>query len=213
MEYDKKLMEILNKVSDYYTDKVCKYGETAKGVDWRDESSQILRFVQISKIISQSPFSINDIGCGYGKYFEFLKNSFSDFDYIGYDISAEMIKRANKLYNPFGAFFIHINDLKEIRIADYCVASGIFNVKMDISESDWLNIYVLPMLEQMAQKSTLGFAFNMLTNYSDKDKMRTDLYYADPLFIFDYCKRNFSRNVALLHDYGLYEFTILVRKY
>jgi hypothetical protein len=29
---------------------------------------------------------------------------------------------------------------------------------------------------------------------------------------FDHCKRNFSRQVALLHDYGLWEFTILVRK-
>jgi hypothetical protein len=26
------------------------------------------------------------------------------------------------------------------------------------------------------------------------------------------CKRRFSRNVALLHDYDLYEFTVLVRK-
>jgi hypothetical protein len=32
------------------------------------------------------------------------------------------------------------------------------------------------------------------------------------MVIFDICKRKFSRNVALLHDYGLYEFTILVRK-
>jgi len=30
--------------------------------------------------------------------------------------------------------------------------------------------------------------------------------------LFDYCKRTYSRDVALLHDYGLYEFTILVRK-
>ena len=52
----------------------------------------------------------------------------------------------------------------------------------------------------------------MLTKYSDKEYMRDNLYYADPLFIFDYCKRNFSKQVALLHDYGLYEFTILVKK-
>jgi hypothetical protein len=51
----------------------------------------------------------------------------------------------------------------------------------------------------------------MLTKYSDADRMRGDLYYGDPAFFFDHCKRSFSRNVALLHDYGLYEFTILVR--
>jgi hypothetical protein len=42
--------------------------------------------------------------------------------------------------------------------------------------------------------------------------MRSDLHYADPGRLFDYCKRRFARNVALLHDYGLYEFTLLVRK-
>jgi len=63
----------------------------------------------------------------------------------------------------------------------------------------------------MNQKSKRGFSFNMLTKYSDKEYMRDDLYYADPLFILDFCKRNFSKNVSLLHDYGLYEFTILVR--
>jgi hypothetical protein len=41
--------------------------------------------------------------------------------------------------------------------------------------------------------------------------MRADLYYADPLFFFEHCRQRFSRRVALLHDYPLYEFTILVR--
>ena len=42
--------------------------------------------------------------------------------------------------------------------------------------------------------------------------MRGHLYYADPASVFDLCMRRYSRHVALLHDYGLYEFTILVRK-
>ena len=71
---------------------------------------------------------------------------------------------------------------------------------------------VVDCLRKMDDHATQGMAFNMLTKYSDADKMRADLYYADPLFLFDYCKRNFSKNVALLHDYRLYDFTILVRK-
>ena len=39
-----------------------------------------------------------------------------------------------------------------------------------------------------------------------------DLYYADPLFFFDYCKNYFSEKITLIHDYDLYEFTILVKK-
>jgi hypothetical protein len=42
--------------------------------------------------------------------------------------------------------------------------------------------------------------------------MQDYLYYADPRVLFDHCKTRYSKNVALLHDYGLYEFTILVRK-
>ena len=45
---------------------------------------------------------------------------------------------------------------------------------------------------------------------SDPDRMRDDLYYADPCFFFDHCMRRFSRRVALLHDYELFDFTMLV---
>ena len=63
-----------------------------------------------------------------------------------------------------------------------------------------------------AKLSRTGFAFNALSLYSDPDRRRPDLYYADPLYWFDHCKRRYCRFVALLHDYPLYEFTILVRK-
>jgi hypothetical protein len=52
----------------------------------------------------------------------------------------------------------------------------------------------------------------MLTSYSDPERMRPELYYGDPRFFFDRCKRDYTRNVALLHDYDLYEFTIIARK-
>jgi hypothetical protein len=84
-------------------------------------------------------------------------------------------------------------------------------MKLDLDVKAWNGI-ILEGLHQMDAHSQKGFAFNLLTKYSDADKMRPDLYYGDPLFFFDYCKRNFSKNVALLHDYGLYDFTILVRK-
>jgi hypothetical protein len=91
------------------------------------------------------------------------------------------------------------------------VASGIFNVKLDTDTAAW-ETYVRHTLSAVDALSTRGFSFNMLTSYSDADRMRGDLYYGDPCIFFDLCKRTFSKQVALLHDYGLYEFTILVRK-
>jgi len=95
--------------------------------------------------------------------------------------------------------------------ADYTVASGIFNVRLDRPDDQW-RAYLHDTLDVLDRSSRRGFAFNCLTSYSDADKMRAHLYYADPCALFDLCKRRYSRQVALLHDYGLYEFTILVRK-
>ena len=96
-------------------------------------------------------------------------------------------------------------------MADYGLASGIFNVRLGRSDAEWFD-YLQATLDVLDRTSSLGFAFNCLTSYSDEDKKRDYLYYADPCQLFDLCKRRYSRQVALLHDYGLYEFTILVRK-
>jgi len=95
-------------------------------------------------------------------------------------------------------------------VADYGLASGIFNVRLGRSDAEWYD-YLQVTLDVLDRTSSLGFAFNCLTSYSDEDKKRDCLYYADPCGLFDLCKHRYFRQVALLHDYGLYEFTILVR--
>ena len=97
------------------------------------------------------------------------------------------------------------------RVADYAVASGIFNVAPDQERAAWEQ-HIVDTLDAMHVATKRGFAFNCLTTYSDAEYCRPHLYYGDPCFFFDHCKRRYSRQVALLHDYGLYEFTIIVRK-
>ena len=207
------IKDILSHVSDYYSGKIKTFGPTSKGVDWKDEKSQITRFEQLIKVIENptETFSLNDIGCGYGKLYEFLSGRFNSFVYYGYDISTEMIEEAKKLYPDVSHLFFTIHDVDEIREADYSVASGIFNVKLCFEEKIWIE-YVLDTLKVMNLKSRKGFAFNILTKYSDEEYKKDYLFYADPLFFFDFCVRNFSRHVVLFHDYGLFEFTIVVRK-
>ncbi len=85
-----------------------------------------------------------------------------------------------------------------------------FNVKLDASDAAW-RAYVDQELAAIAAISLRGFAFNMLTSYSDPDRKRGDLFYQEPEEMFRYCMNRFSRAVALIHDYPLYEFTVLVR--
>jgi len=207
MSYDK----IRDNVEQYYGERIQTYGATARGVDWNSPESQQLRFVQLLMLIDRSRFFfINDYGCGYGALADYLRDEGYSFHYRGFDISSQMIARAKELHaaTDQAAF---VCEEQGLTAADYTVASGIFNVKLQTSAAEWKR-YMLHTLEAIDGISLRGFAFNALTKYSDPEFMRQDLYYADPLFFFDYCRTNFSRFVSLIHDYPLYEFTILVRK-
>ena len=200
---------ILTRTREYYEGKLREHGATPAGVDWNSLESQTLRFKQLLKVCDQTgPFSINDYGCGYGALVDYMIREGFTFSYSGLDISERMVNMASELHEL--AFCRFVSDEHELALADYTVASGIFNVKQEVSERDW-GRYVMETIAKIGRLSKKGFAFNALTKYSDADHMRPDLYYADPLSLFDFCKKNFSKFVALLHDYPLYEFTILVR--
>ena len=202
--------KILHDVACYYSNKIEQHGVSPQGVDWNSVSSQELRFAQLIKPCeNDSDFTINDLGCGYGALYDYLVKRDVNFKlYYGIDVSCTMIKHALDLHEDNTKCRFDAGG--QLKVADYSICSGIFNVKLQHNDTEWQE-YVLSVLNDLHQNSIKGFAFNCLTKYSDKEKKRNDLYYADPCFVFDFCKRNFSKNVALLHDYGLYEFTIIVR--
>ncbi|MEO8146185.1 MAG: class I SAM-dependent methyltransferase [Bacteroidia bacterium] len=202
--------EIKKQVDEYYSGKLKAFGATPQGVDWNGEASQQLRFNQLLKIIDppEKSFSLLDYGCGFGSMFEFMKMHYHDFKFTGYDIAETMIEEAKKKYDSEAEW---LTVLKPGLKFDYVTASGIFNVRLQNLEDKWLN-YILDTINDFNNYAVKGFSFNVLTKYSDAPYMKDYLYYADPLFLFDYCKKNFSKHVALLHDYQLYEFTLLIRK-
>jgi SAM-dependent methyltransferase len=201
----------IENIQNYFSKKFSNYGPTPMGLDWNSEDSQTIRFDQISKIIDPAaPYTIIDYGCGYGAFFDYLSSKKHHFDFFGYDIVSEMIETGIQIHED--AANCHLTSNPGIlETADYVVESGIFNIKLNATNDDWTR-HVLDTLEEFNRLSRKGFSFNMLTKYSDKEFMREDLYYADPCFYFDHCKTKYSRNVALLHDYEIYDFTILVRK-
>ena len=203
-------MHLLDPIKCYYEEKLTQHGTTARGVDWNGVASQRMRFQSLCQVIDRElgeTFTIDDYGCGYGACLGYIKERGWKPDYLGLDISDKMVVAGKEQY-PEGTFIVANTSP---RVADFAVASGIFNVVLDVDRDDWLG-YIVDTLDAIHAATTHGFSFNCLTSYSDELLMRPNLYYGDPCFFFDHCKRRYSKNVSLLHDYGLYEFTIIVRK-
>ncbi len=220
--------DLIPNVVQYYNQKLHQYGPVPRGVDWNGEPSQKLRFQQFTNLL-RSPSTVStvnrntetqandhtvsvlDYGCGYGAYYEFLQQQNLPFliRYFGYDISEEMIFESQKRFNKLKGRFM--TSIKELDSYDYSVASGVFNVKLE-SETERWERYIQETLQHIWEISSSGFAFNMLTAFSDEDRKRTALYYGNPSWWLGYCMKTFSRHCALLHDYGLYEFTLFVRR-
>jgi cyclopropane fatty-acyl-phospholipid synthase-like methyltransferase len=202
---------IFQVVNEFFTRTINQHGPTPKGVDWNSEAAQEVRFEQLLKILPEDgSHSLNDYGCGYGALLNYCLKHGLDVDYVGFDIVEAMIKEAVRTHDKIErARFIYGQQLTVE--SDYTVASGVFNLKGPIPDETWTQ-YVCDTLEKIDRLSKKGFAFNLLTKYSDAEKMRSDLYYGDPCFYFDLCKRLYARNIALLHNYRQYEFTILVHK-
>jgi SAM-dependent methyltransferase len=200
----------LDKVKELYNSNVDEFGLDAKSVGWGTQEKQYLRFKKLLKVIDakNEEFILNELGCGYGELVRFLETKNYNYSaYYGYDISDKMIEAA-KNYATFPNTDFFVSD-KLITKADYTITSGIFNVMFDESKQNW-NGYIENTLEHMFEQSNKGIAFNLLTSYVDFEA--PNLYYANPMYYFDFCKKHLSKYVNLIHDYNLYEWTITVNK-
>jgi SAM-dependent methyltransferase len=204
--------DILSQQAQHWSETIVRHGANFKGVDYSNAERVLLCFRQLTRIWNHDgPASVLDFGCGYGALLGYLRdNGFAVTRYTGFDVSEPMLAQARQV-NAGNANATFTGSDAALTPADYVICGGIFNVKLDADVDAWHD-HVVATLECIWPLAEKGMAFNILTSYSEPDKMRKDLYYADPCWFFDYCKRHFSRNVALLHDYGAYEFTMHVRR-
>jgi SAM-dependent methyltransferase len=210
--HELEIAQLYATIADYYTQKIRRYGATPLGVDWSCIPTQELRFVQLLKLCDfRSPFSLNDLGCGYGALLSYLSEHHVDteIDYLGVDLSAAMVRRARRLWrNSSRAKFV-IGETSP-RFADYSVASGIFNVQLDQPIHRWER-FVAKTLGDMRARSRRGFAVNFIGPLPAAFVPRAGLYRTPPQPWMQYCERELDSSVELVANYGLREFTLLIR--
>ena len=159
----------------------------------------------------KTPFSLNDIGCGYGAILRLLaqRHRRLPIDYLGVDLSPAMVLQARRLWRQRASTEFMVGNASP-RSADYSIASGIFNVQLNQPEAAWLE-FIKTTLFAMHATSRLGFAVNFLAPLGDRFVSQQELYRAPAEFWADYCANELGMTVEILANYGMREYTLLAR--
>lgn len=206
-------LKLLNPIAEIFELHLEKFGVCPKAAMWRNQERQQMRFEILAGIIApedlNGSITINDLGCGYGAFFSyFCKNKFMENSlYYGYDIATKMIDAAKHQISDPRAHFQKSS--MALKTADYSIASGPFNYKINIQDTLWLK-YVQESLKDLWLKSRKGLAFNMLNHKNPHPE--NNLFHADAEQFKYFCKEELSSKVCLIDDYDREDWTIYVHR-
>ena len=183
-----------HKINNSYTNRLLKYGNSPQGLFWKNSFTQIHRFeliiTALNKYSNLKKFTICDIGCGYGKFFEFLSNKLkkSTFKYQGCDLNNKLIDYCTKNYSDKNCKFYKKSLPKGI--VDFSVMSGTFNLSVTDDIKIWEK-YILKNLASIWKQTNKIMAFNLLNQ--NERKIEHGLYYTNKNWIKDICEQNFGK--------------------
>lgn len=201
------------RVGAHYTRTLATHGPTPLGVDWSCQPTQDMRFVQLLKVCDfAAPFVLNDLGCGYGALVDFLalRHSRARIDYLGIDLATAMVDAARARYGARPRVAFAQGDMPP-READFSVASGIFNVRLDQPPARW-RAWVARTLTALHATSRRGFAVNFIAPPPHGARLPAGLYHPAPEVWGEFCLAHLGATVELVEGYGLHEYTLLVRR-
>ena len=199
-------------LKDHYTQTFKNHGPNSLGLDWGVNSTRVdLRYMQMTKLLKEKQnFSLLDIGCGYGEYYEFLESqNFKNYEYTGVDLVQEMITFASSKLPKCNFLIEDFLTLDDSLRFDYIICNGIFTQKLLITDNDMLE-YLHLFLRKMFKMSTKGFCFNVMSKHANY--YAPNLFYLRPSDLINWVTDHLTRSVILDQSYGLYEFTFYAYK-
>ncbi|GAB2602711.1 hypothetical protein GCM10027034_39780 [Ramlibacter solisilvae] len=197
-------------IARHYDRKVLAFGATALGIDWPTLSSVHARLLTLLEAGDLGAGArLNDLGCGWGAALEVIDHLLpaAPIDYLGIDVAPAMVRTARTRWakRPRTRFAVGASCP---RVADYSIASGIFNVKLSHPAADWEQ-HVREVLTDMHRHSAGGFGANfMLPTVATRSV--PELYCTEPEPWVRFCEQLPGRAVRVAPVPGLSEFTLLV---
>ena len=215
MSFIKNLIyKFLNKkISIIYNKRFSQHQNTPKGVFWNSKLSQDLRLnIILDKIIDNSKsdtFTMADIGCGYGRCFEIIKerNLQDKIKYSGFDINKNFISFCkNNIKLKQANFYVDISPSQQF---DYVVMSGTYNLSPTNNLKLWES-YNTENLKSNWKNVGKAMIFNCLV---DKErKIKNKLYYTEISWIKKFCEENLNKPEFSKHNLLEEDITVLIEK-
>jgi hypothetical protein len=201
-------MNIINKQIKAYQENFIKHKDSPKGTFQNNVETQYLRFSRLIQYFTSENATIHDVGCGIADMYNFFNNSgINNLHYSGTDIVPEMVAHAKQQYPEL---IIQERDFFKVEDRyDYVTQSGMFNLPGEVGLEDWKE-FCFDMIDKMYEVSKKAMSFNFLT--SNGTFRAPELFYMDPVEVFNYCLKKHSRFVFLDNSYPLYEFTVTIIK-
>ena len=208
------IFKFLNqRIYKIYSKRFLKYHNTPKGVFWNSKLSQDLRLnIILDKILDNTkvdPFTIADIGCGYGRLFEIIRerNLESRIRYSGFDINKNFISfcKTNKKFENAN-FYV---DSQPHRNFDYIVMSGTYNLT-PTNNLKLFEEYLRQNLKSNWNKVGKAMIFNCLI--SRERIIKNKLYYTEISWIKKFCEENLNKPIISKHKLLEEDITIFIQK-
>ena len=193
-------------VKDFFNKLVEKHGYSPKSLAYSGEKSQKIKFNIVTEVGIEDNCSVLDVGCGFGDYFNYLKQrGIKNIKYCGIDISNKIVdfaKEKNSLVNVIQG---NVLDLSDDEKYDYVISLGFNCVK---TGTNWETL--TQVLDKMWKLSKKGIAYNAVSTFSETSPRK--IYFVSPAKVIDYIMTNLTYKVVFRHDYMPHDFTIFAYK-
>lgn len=185
----------------FYDEAIARYGYGAKGVHWKDERSQRLRFDVLLSFIREpiDTLSLADAGCGSGALWHYLNEKHTlPARYFGLEIKPQFVAAAKENGCPVQPCDILYDSLPE---SDWYLCSGAMNILTREETKRFIT--------RCYNAAHKGFVFNLLEG-EEMDSLLYNYWQIDE--IVDFCQ-TFSADILVKKGYLRGDFTVaLLRK-
>ena len=208
------LSKIEREIAATFNSRFGAYGPTPEASLWFNKSRQLARFSKLKEAIvsrvSNTEFTIGDVGCGYGGFLDYLTTHHRDigFKYYGYDIADKFIAYCSKNLQTANATFLHRS--RPTRKADFHVMSGTYNYAPKMGVGTWRS-YMRDEIKYIFSATNKCIVFNLML--ADKAYIsKSSIFYEEMEHFLSFCRKELGETTILEHPLLRLEKTFCIEK-